>query len=88
MIAEVCSPLGLLMGTQVEVVGLEDGPDDVLRVFFTHRADGTYVEVGPEHLDEQAAIREAWLNVHSRLLIPAPQPDQVQVEVRPRDGER
>lgn len=80
---ETCSPGGLLAGTAVEVVGVEDAPDGALRVFIVHRAEGRYVVVGPEFPDEQDALRRGWANTHARLLIPTPRADQVFREVRP-----
>jgi hypothetical protein len=62
-------PGGLLAGTQVELVGIEDQSDGGLRLYLTHRSRGEYVVV--DDPDVQRAVRATWAG-GGRVLIPAP----------------
>lgn len=71
------SPMALLDGSHVEVVGVEpdDEEPDVLRMYVGHRAKGIYALIA----DEQAkrALERAWADTMSRLLVPRPPTDRL-----------
>jgi hypothetical protein len=60
---------GLLAGTQVEIVGVEDDPSGDLRVFLTHRCRDAYVRIQDDAAKRE--IRDAWSGC-LRVLIPTP----------------
>ena len=71
------SPLGLLMGTQVLVVGLGENelPWGLLKVYINARYRGEYVIVDQCHADE---FRSAWAgSFGGHLLTDKPDPEKV-----------
>lgn len=64
---------GLLAGTHVELVGVEDDPRGGLRLYLGHRSKGVYA-----HIDEPAVmaeIKEAWDGYRQHITVPCPPPD-------------
>jgi hypothetical protein len=68
-------PIGVMAGTHVEVVGVEDDPDGGVRVFFGHRSDGRYVWITDEV--SVCEVRETWAQTAQRVTMVAPLPEQV-----------
>jgi hypothetical protein len=61
---------GLIAGTEVEVVGVEDDSDGRgLRIYLTHRSMGAYAVI--EDADAQRQVREAWAG-QGRVTVPTP----------------
>ena len=71
------SPMALLTGDHVEVVGVEADEEEpeVLRMYVGHRAKGIYALIA----DDQAKrdLERAWSDVMSRLLVPRPPADRL-----------
>lgn len=70
---------GLAFGFDVLVVGVEDDPNGMLRVYIGHRADGRYLLVADPATQER--VRRAWGWGH--LTIPKPPADAVFSEANP-----
>jgi hypothetical protein len=59
---------------QTFVVGLEDEPGGMLRVYVGHRYKGIYALVDAAHAEAQRALRNAW-GRGGHVLIPCPPPE-------------
>lgn len=64
-----CGMVDLMTGNTALVVGVEDGPDDALKVYIGARYRGVYVLV--DDADAQREIRRAW-DTMGHVLIPLP----------------
>lgn len=67
------SPLGLLAGTQVEVVGIDENADDGFRVYLGRRMHGIYVLI--DDAEKQDELRRMWANTAMRIVVNTP-PDE------------
>lgn len=79
-------PFGLLAGTHCLVVGVEDGPEGMLKVYVDARHRGLYALV--EDAEAQQAIRRAWANTSSHLTITIPPPECLFLDSDALDEER
>lgn len=60
------------MGTsQTLVVGLEDEPGGMLRVYVGHRSEAIYTLIDASHAEAQRALRNAWAR-GGHVVIPCP----------------
>jgi hypothetical protein len=69
-----CGLVDLMTGSTALVVGLDDGPDDSLKVYIGARYKGRYLLV--DDPAAQRVIRDAWAGM-GHVLIPLPREDQI-----------